>query len=1447
MGLFLSHWTPACEVTTLHHLAELTYGTFVTQPLLYCDTGVGSHWTLTGPENELNQHLLYLQSTSKSLNFASGVGSPHPLTGPAAAPTTQLILDYYSGVGPLQQLPGPETAPFFLQVSHNFTGVGSHQQLTGPKAAQPGTTPFCADGDNWIDCKSSTVFYILSLGVGSPPFLTGLPDGQQSCDFLQQREVTGSGDIGNTDWHQLDRQYLSTSLREHPQFCRVGSCYSFSGLVDPLPKTHCWFLRKFGSYFQLLIEFGQPQETQITGTRSHQHSPHCRVGSCYDLTGRVNCWEQLFLVTSTLQLVSIYSFWLPPPFCGVGSRFRTGRVDSPRNLQQHIGIHNQTPQQCSSEYCPPNCRVGSWNFFTGLVEHQPHGEGTPSDCPALAYFPIDIALHIQENDQIFDHGTSTTGSCDEWLCFLLFLTRKQNWGWAPLIWLALIRRVRRLILHTSINCLAFFNSIISTFGFFLAAFQRSWTQNTNSDSWFAPSCWLNWPLRFLQIKQQITAFLDLVFLGNLCLSEGIDIFRENVQRAPSNIKIGGKPGPKSRRQTWAFQLLCVSVIAMSSHNQSVGREFGRSEGNIPAMGDVETSPWKDVFSSLPDVKPHGTQPQMCGSTKTALTTCKNSKVVKRSLYRAQRRAHTQGFAWYRGQCMTPQDFLQMGMPPVPLHTPQLREQDLTRCNAKQRPRSRLTCLTWNCGGLSSHRLDELKHWLLLQQVQIAVITETRWSFQAEWSDTNWHHLHSADIACRGSGVLVLVSSKLCNAPDIRWTDPIPGRLIHVRLQMPTRNIDIVGCYQHVYSGSKRSMPLRESFWRSLELILQQLPARNTVTLLGDMNCSLPASSGVSGTSFFRWQGRPKQGPQHPDSGRFLSILHQFGIVALNTWDGSQCPTFAQNGAASRIDYICTRAQHADGQARAVQTLWQAPFLPVQQHGHAPLLSHIAKHWIPPTNQPKFGLTPHQRRRGQLAKLSHSLEWDQFLTDAAPAVWTAFQQVLTSDKHEMQDVHDTAMHHFATRFPAMSRHAEPDPWQQNVHTLNKWKHRQILHDIKARTSQGIFHAWFHAAQFLKLTRSHRRFAKQLRRQRFEETLQQANHAATHHDTHKLFDLINRFAPKVHRRRVQLRREDGTLMTSSEERSLLVEFVRTTWRGPPMEPMICQAAPGVPFTVSELSEALRMIPSQKATAAPCAPGIVWNSLAEIIAPVLHATLTKWWGQNPPWIPRQWRAGWLQLIPKPSKPPTRPQNLRPLALQCPVGKAILGLLIQKAVAQADAAFRQLPLWAFMRRRSTQDPLLHVAKHCRDTRTLIQSQRSTPHTRAISAERWTICGGIQIFLDLEKAFDCINRVKLFSKLTQLGVNEQTTQLLQNWHIDTQYIISHGGESAAVDVSRGLRQGCKGAPFLWNCMMVLMLQEMQHLISLDWLNNTCRYTPMTATLAVPSGTCKSLTFCCRP
>ena len=920
---------------------------------------------------------------------------------------------------------------------------------------------------------------------------------------------------------------------------------------------------------------------------------------------------------------------------------------------------------------------------------------------------------------------------------------------------------------------------------------------------------------FFQRKVRDIAGLPTKFLFFVCAP---DTSPTATLRAPLSLtKTSRKPGPKSRCCFLFLTLYCSGFFPSAlMDRQENGLSW--SEGCTSAMGGAGTSTWMNHSTSHLDVKLHGTQPIMCGSTQPELTSCKTSPVVKRSLHRAQKRAHIHGFAWYRGKCLTPNDFHNMGMKPITQLPTVLKSQDVATCNAHQSPRRRMTCLAWNCGGLSSHRLDELKHWLVLQNIQIAVISETRWSFDAEWNDSGWTHIHSADPNSKGSGVLILISTRLCTASDIRWAAVVPGRLVHVRALMPTRNVDIIGCYQYVHTGNKRCLQQREVFWRALEQTLQQLPSRNTVTVLGDMNCSLPESRGICGTSFFRWQGGALQGPKHEDGGRFLSILRQHGLVALNTWDASQSPTFAQNGAASRIDYICVRMQHADGQARAVQCLWQAPFMPVKPHGHAPLIGHLAKYWIPPQSQPKHGLSPHQRQRGREAKLSHTHAWQTFVEAAEPEVWQQLDQVFLTDSRDFQKGHETAMRVFSASFPAMSRSVAPAHWEENARTLNKWQHRQLLRDVTTCDARGLFTAWFHAAQFQKLTRLHRRHAKQLRKNRFEETLKLARLAAQSHDTHKLFDIINRFAPKSHRRRVQLRSDSGALMTSSEERSMLVAYVREMWKGPPLEPTTCGAAPGVPFTVQDLALALRKIPSMKATAAPCAPGIIWNSLSDTIAPVLHAILTQWWNSNPPWIPKTWRTGWLQLIPEPSKPPTRPQNLRPLALQCPIGKAVLGILIQIAAMQADDTFRPWPIWAFMRSRSTQDPLLKVAMHCRETRALIKSQRSTPQSRAASAVRWPTCGGLQVFLDLEKAFDCINRVKLFSRLTKLGISEQIQQLLQCWHVDTPYIISHGGESVEVDVTKGLRQGCKGAPFLWNCMIVLMLIDMQEIIPIAWI-----------------------------
>ena len=200
----------------------------------------------------------------------------------------------------------------------------------------------------------------------------------------------------------------------------------------------------------------------------------------------------------------------------------------------------------------------------------------------------------------------------------------------------------------------------------------------------------------------------------------------------------------------------------------------RGEGCTPAMRSAEMSlPWSYLLNIPSDMKQHGTQPQMRSSAPSEPKPIPNRKVVKRSLQRAQRRACVHGLTWYRGKCLTPQDFLAMGLPSLEKPAQPPKPAAITSCHSQHMPKKRLTCMTWNGGGLASHRLDEVKQWLSLQQIQIVVLTETRWTFQSTWSDNTWHHIHSADPSHRGSGVLVLIAKRLCPEPNLRWSEAIP--------------------------------------------------------------------------------------------------------------------------------------------------------------------------------------------------------------------------------------------------------------------------------------------------------------------------------------------------------------------------------------------------------------------------------------------------------------------------------------------------------------------------------------------------------------------------------------------------------------------------------------------------------------------------------------------------
>ena len=187
-----------------------------------------------------------------------------------------------------------------------------------------------------------------------------------------------------------------------------------------------------------------------------------------------------------------------------------------------------------------------------------------------------------------------------------------------------------------------------------------------------------------------------------------------------------------------------------------------------------------------------------------------------------------------------------------------------------------------------HQHQELLRYLHQQQVDIALISETHWKYTNEWSTQHWHAIHTcSDTSCsfeKASGLLMLIAKKCCQAHQISWHAIAPGRLLHCRLHIASKPVDVLGVYQYPWSTLAAQKSRRQTIWNLLRTTLQALPQRNTLCVLGDFNCSLPSVSRLVGIPNFRSSCGRSSGPQHGDMATFSSILQDFQLTALNSWD-----------------------------------------------------------------------------------------------------------------------------------------------------------------------------------------------------------------------------------------------------------------------------------------------------------------------------------------------------------------------------------------------------------------------------------------------------------------------------------------------------------------------------------------------------------------------------------
>ena len=187
---------------------------------------------------------------------------------------------------------------------------------------------------------------------------------------------------------------------------------------------------------------------------------------------------------------------------------------------------------------------------------------------------------------------------------------------------------------------------------------------------------------------------------------------------------------------------------------------------------------------------------------------------------------------------------------------------------------------------------------------------------------------------------------------------------------------------------------------------------------------------------------------------------------------------------------------------------------------------------------------------------------------------------------------------------------------------------------------------------------------------------------------------------------------------------------------------------------LTELLHL-PSTKALAQDGLPALIWKNFAHnLIDPLMHQ-IHQVWPRHPIHLPDHWTTGWIHFLPNPNKCPSKPQALRPICLQYSINKILVGIQCKQIVQQTFDRLRCLPLYAYLPHRGTRECLLIVAEHCRIIRVICKEVKISSMPKLLR--------GLQISLNMEKAFDTINRTLVLRALQLYHLDHDLFQFVHS------------------------------------------------------------------------------------
>ena len=804
-----------------------------------------------------------------------------------------------------------------------------------------------------------------------------------------------------------------------------------------------------------------------------------------------------------------------------------------------------------------------------------------------------------------------------------------------------------------------------------------------------------------------------------------------------------------------------------------------------------------------------------------------SSTRKRSYRRACQRAVANGKALYKGKWYTAK---QLGAISHVNGISQSRSthQPLSGKIGQHTRAGRLKCLSWNSGSGNVGLWDELEAYGISECIDIMCIQETRMSVENEWSTASYHFLHTGKERSNTTqvcGVMIMISTKLARANQIRCCSVVKGHLLHVRVQIQDKCIDILGLYQHAWLPSESRQVAREHLLGSFQTALSNIPKRNLLLVCGDFNIDFSPDHPHIGKSPIR-----KASTSADDTHLLQQILRQHDLCAINTWAGRNEYTCKTDKGNSCIDAILLRRSHSDPQSRTTRSCRQNP-LGIRSEGvsyHLPLIATISKWWrcwpytshasSRPTTAPSTTTTSQPSSSTSLPS-SPRIDVDKMKTDSqtGSSKWLELVNLVSHLTFEPGKVNEQVLHLLHRFYPAQAPRPSQVPCSPSMY-VEKWRVARALRLPAGSGIHSVFVRWKLVIRSRILHRKCHQLSRQRRREKLNAILDDARAAAQQHNVRALFQAIRRLSPKRPRAKIKMVSEAGLALSPSEEHAIIISYFRKLFVRHEVHEWEVPCCESCPITEEDLMLSFDSLKPHKAVPRHYAPTAVWRLLSKAIVPGMYDYLDRHWSDSRPAIPISWASSWVVLIPKPGKTRLRPEDLRPISLQDPIGKACLKAVVHRA---RDRSLSQLiiwPLYAYIPQRGTLDAITRVFAHITRVQNHLHTNRRNRFTMRSGQVLSDCSGGLQILIDLKSAFDLVSREAIGRALCELDLPQALVSILMSWYYITPYYILHSDEVSFLPGNTGVRQGCVAAPFLWTAFVLHWHKKIARMYGRSWV-----------------------------